>query len=114
MKRWTANEEKEKIQELCYWYVKKNKTIAEVGRILGISDKTVFQRLMRLGIPSTPERKATYVAKPRNDIRIPTKYSEKLAEFFGIMLGDGKLSYYQVIVTLGSKELNYAEYVSAL
>ena len=111
MKRWGVKEEKAKHKELHYWYVSKNKTIGEVGEILGIAEQTVYKRMMRLGIKSDPKIKATYIAKPRGDIKIPNFYSPALAEFFGIMLGDGKLSYYQVIVTLGTKELKYSEYV---
>mgnify|MGYP001608391498 FL=1 len=110
-RRWTAVEEKEKRDELYCLYVKANKTIAEIGLVLGIAEPTVFQRMMRLGIPSTPKKKITYIARKRSDIIIPRHRSKKLAEFFGIMLGDGKLSHYQVVVTLGTKELVYAEYV---
>src|ERR1035437_5221247 len=42
------------------------------------------------------------------------KYTENLAEFFGIMLGDGHVSHFQVVVCLGTKEASYAEYVSLL
>ena len=45
----------------------------------------------------------------RQDIRIPKEYRADLAEFFGIMLGDGKLSEYQVVVNLGTKEDAYAD-----
>lgn len=45
----------------------------------------------------------------RRDIRIPKEFNADLAEFFGIMLGDGKLSKYQVVVNLGTKEDAYAE-----
>jgi len=112
--KWTPVEERLKFSELHQLYVVKNKTIGEVGRILGIAEQTVFQRMKRLGITSTPERKETYIAKKRLDIVIPKTYSNALAEFFGIMLGDGKLSYYQVVVTLGTKELAYAEYICSL
>ena len=67
--------------------------------------------MIRLGIPSAPEKKATYIAKRRTDITIPRKRSPQLAEFFGIMLGDGKLSHYQAVVNLGTKEFEYAEYI---
>jgi len=50
----------------------------------------------------------------REDIRIPNRYTKELAEFFGIMLGDGSLSHFQVMVTLGTKEDAYAEYVCTL
>ena len=52
--------------------------------------------------------------KKRNDVKIPNKRSEDLAEFFGIMLGDGHVSHFQVVVSLGNKEEIYAEHVSML
>lgn len=39
-------------------------------------------------------------------------HSSELAEFFGILSGDGHISRYQISITLGSKELSYAEYVA--
>lgn len=114
-RRWTPDEEREKFLELRRLYVVENKTIAEIGHILGIAEQTVFQRMQRLGIASTPERKATYIARRRDDIVIPKRYTAKLAEFFGIMLGDGRLSPpYQIVVTLGTKELSYAQYIVGL
>lgn len=110
-RRWTAIEEEEKRDQLRRLYVRENKTIGEIAYMLGISEPTVFQRMMRLGIRATPERKLTYAARKRGDIIIPTRHSPKLAEFFGIMLGDGSLSHYQVVITLGTKEFAYAEYV---
>lgn len=114
-RRWTSAEEREKFSELRRLYVVENKTIGEVGRILGIAEQTVFQRMRRLGIVSTPERKPTYIARQRNDIIIPKQYTTKFAEFFGVMLGDGRLAPpYQIVVTLGTKERAYAEYVVGL
>lgn len=114
-RRWSLVEERKKFSELQRFYVRDNKTIGEIGKILGIAEQTVFQRLVRLGIPSAPERKTTYVARRRKDITIPKQRTAKLAEFFGIMLGDGRLSPpYQIIVTLGTKELSYAKYVVGL
>ncbi|HVO28732.1 MAG TPA: LAGLIDADG family homing endonuclease, partial [Candidatus Paceibacterota bacterium] len=34
--------------------------------------------------------------------------------FFGIVLGDGNLSHFQITITLGTKEISYAEYISGL
>ena len=113
-RRWTTQEEHVKYQELLELYVRQNKTLAEVAHLLHIGQSTVYQRLVRLRIPVVPAKKATYAARRRNDIRIPKNYSASLAEFFGIMLGDGKLSYYQVVVTLGIKEPAYATYVCDL
>lgn len=112
--RWTPTEEQNKFKKLQQLYVKENKTIGEIGIILGLAQSTVFQQMKRLGIPSTPGLKKTCIARKRTDITIPSGYSKELAEFFGIMLGDGKLSYYQVVVTLGTKELAYAKYIADL
>ncbi len=108
---WTVKEKKSHLLELQDLYVRDNKTIGEIGKLLGIAEQTVFQRLKRLGIRSRPELKANYLLRKRTDIKIPRKYTPALAEFFGIMLGDGKLSKYQIVVTFGSKEPNYINYV---
>lgn len=113
-RRWTFTEERQKSAELRRLYVKENRTIGEIGHLLGVAEQTVFQRLGRLGIRTAPERKATYAARRRQDISVPERYTQKLAEFFGIMLGDGRLAPYQLVVTLGAKELSYAEHVCLL
>ena len=110
-RRWNKVEEKERRDELHRLYVVENRTMTEIAKLLDIGESTVFQRMVRLGIPSIPEKKETYIAKRRNDIVIPRKRSPQLAEFFGIMLGDGKLSHYQAVVNLGTKEFEYAEYI---
>ena len=56
----------------------------------------------------------TYPKKSHRKKVVLPKYSSELAEFFGIMLGDGHLSDYQVTVTLGTKEMAYAEYIVTL
>jgi DNA-binding transcriptional regulator WhiA len=91
----------------------KTKPSTMVGACLNIKPQTIYDRLRRLQIPTTKEKKVKYLNQ-RTDITIPTEYSGDLAEFFGIMLGDGHLSHFQVTVTLGSKELAYAEYVAVL
>ncbi|MEK7173893.1 MAG: LAGLIDADG family homing endonuclease [Patescibacteria group bacterium] len=110
-RRWTIEEEQAKYKELASLYIDQNKTLQEIADILRISPSTVYDRMVRLGISATPQKKKTYAAQRRNDITLPKNYSPELAEFFGIMLGDGKLSYYQVMVTLGNKEMAYVEYV---
>lgn len=111
---WAAKEKRAYFLELNDLYVRQNKTIGEIGRLLGIAEQTVFQRLKRFGIKSRPELKTNYLLKKRTDIQIPQKYTSALAEFFGIMLGDGKLSKYQIVITFGSKELKYVNYVVGL
>src|SRR5690348_5750833 len=111
--RWSKIEEKKKRQELTRLYVRENKTIGEIGKILGLGAGSVYDRLIRLNIPVRRAEKPRH-NNSRNDINIPIGYSENLAEFFGIMLGDGKLAKYQIIVTLGIKEMAYAEWVRDL
>ncbi len=112
-RRWTKNEENKIRSELMDLYVTENKTLNQISVILRISESTVFQRLGRLGIKSQPYLKPNYLRKPK-DIQLPKKYSKDLAEFFGIMLGDGHISHFQVIVSLGTKEASYTEYVRLL
>ncbi|MBI2055941.1 MAG: hypothetical protein HYT37_00995 [Candidatus Sungbacteria bacterium] len=112
--RWTKEEEQKYREELLHLYVEENKPIKEIGSILGIAEQTVFQRMQRLEIASTPERKLNYVARRRSDVAIPNKRTPGLAEFFGIMLGDGRLAPYQIVVTLGTKEIEYVEHVASL
>lgn len=111
--RWTKEEESKYYSELFYLYTKKNKSLREISKILNLSESTVFRRMKRLKIKTTPHLKKNYLKK-RNDIKIPNKYSENLAEFFGIMLGDGHISHFQIVVSLGNKEEKYAKHVSLL
>lgn len=112
-RRWTEKEEDKYRSELFNLYIKQNKSLFEVSKILGISEQAVFRRLKRLGIKTQPYLKKNYLKK-RTDVKIPSKYSEDLAEFFGIMFGDGHISHFQVVVSLGNKEEKYAEYVRSL
>lgn len=107
---WTQQEKEEHKKELHKLYIIENKTIKEISLILSIAPQTVFKRLSMCDITTIPERKEKY-RNTRRDIVIPKKYSKELAEFVGIMLGDGKISHFQVLVTLGDKELSYAEHV---
>ena len=112
-KRWDKNEENKLRNELVKLYEVKNKTIEEISKILDIGQSTVFQRMNRLGIKSNPETKKNYLNR-RTDVYLPTKYNEDIAEFFGIMFGDGHISHFQTIVSLGNKEKGYAEHVVML
>ena len=111
-RRWTDSEENFHRSQLYELYVQKNLPLREVAEALGIPQATVFTRMQRLGIPSTPERKPLYLNHLKN-VRIPA-YSPVLAEFIGVMLGDGHLSHFQVVVTLGNKEESYAVHVREL
>lgn len=111
-RRWTKDEElfyKKQLQKL---YIVENKTIGEIAIQLKIVETSVFDRLRRLNIKTIPEKKLKYRNR-RNDVQLP-KRSAKLAEFLGIMLGDGHVAHYQTFVTLGTKELPYVRYVQKL
>lgn len=112
-RRWTQNEEKLYRTELYQLYVVENKSIGEIAALLLIGESTVFQRLLRLGIPSNPSRKVRYLHRKKG-VTLPTVRTPILAELFGILLGDGHISHSQTIVTLGTKELRYVEYVANL
>ncbi|MEI6843162.1 MAG: LAGLIDADG family homing endonuclease [bacterium] len=112
-RRWTKEEENKCRRELIHLYVQKNKALKEVADILGIAEQTVFSRMKRLNIKTQPSLKENYLNK-RGDVKIPKKYSKELAELFGVMLGDGHISHFQVIVNLGTKEASYAHYVCVL
>lgn len=112
-RKWNTSERKAYRFSLSKLYTKENKTIKEIGLLLGVSEKTIYKRLQILEIPINPQLKSGY-RNIRKDFNIPKCRSEELAEFFGIMLGDGKLSPFQVIVTLGNKEKSYAEHVCEL
>ncbi len=112
-RRWNKKEENLYRSELKNLYIKENKTLSEIALKLGISESTVFQRLKRLEIKTQPHLKENYIRKPK-DIHIPKKYSSDMAEFFGIMFGDGHVSHFQVQVSLGTKEILYAQYIQSL
>lgn len=111
-RRWTIKEEKEKRKELYNLYVRENKTIKEIGRILKIAESSVFDRIKRLSISSTHQNKKYYCNK-RSDFVIPVQ-SEKLAEFLGILLGDGHISEGQIYISVYKKEYNYLKYLLVL
>jgi intein/homing endonuclease len=112
-RRWTSEEESHYRKELQYLYVDRNLNIIDVGKTLGIAPSTVHDRLQRLQIPTLRNKKEKY-NNQRSDVRIPTERSEELAECFGMMLGDGHVSHFQMMVTLGSKEASYARHVQLL
>lgn len=92
-------------------YSVRNLSISEVAGVLGISDATVYDRLLRLNIKPEPVRKRGYLNK--KEIKLP-RYSGRLAEFVGIMLGDGHISNTQIIISLGTKESGYVDHVKRL
>lgn len=60
-RRWTVREEHIKKRELEELQVEQNKTIFEIAKILGIAYQTVYDRLVRLGIPTRPKLKPGYL-----------------------------------------------------
>ncbi|MBX4210542.1 hypothetical protein KW783_01055 [Candidatus Parcubacteria bacterium] len=110
--RWTVTEESAHREILQKLYIEQNLSLSEISKKLSISQSTLFDRLNRLSIKTTPHLKTKYQNR-RSDITIP-EYSDELAEFIGIMLGDGHISHFQTIVTLGTKEKKYVEYVAKL
>lgn len=112
-RKWTKLEEEKFREELYSLYVSENKSISEIAKILSLEESSVHKRLVRLSIPITPQKKEKYLNR-RTDILVPKTYSKDLAEIIGILLGDGSLTHFQVVVTLGNKEYSYAEYVQSL
>ncbi len=86
-KKWTALEESKKYEELLELYVRQHKTIFEIGRILGLEAGSVYWRLMRCKIPIRGSEKSCHNARI---LHVPP-HSGDLAEFCGVMLGDGCL-----------------------
>lgn len=111
--KWSKKVEEFKFQELNELYVIQNKTIGEIGKILHLAETTVYDRLLRLNIKPDRSRKEN-INNSTSSATIPCIHTRSLAEFFGIMLGDGCLTPTQITVTLGNKELSYVKYVSSL
>lgn len=112
-RRWTKEEELEKRAELFDLYVQQNKSIREISKILRMKENSVYDRLIRLKIPTQRINKTGFNNINRTII-VPTNYSADLAEFIGILLGDGHITPTQVTVTLGTKEYDYVKYVILL
>lgn len=111
--KWSSEIELAKFQELQDLYVTQNKTIFEISETLNISYQSVYKRLLRLNINPNRSRKKKFNNK-NNFVTLPYIHTSSLAEFFGIMLGDGCISPTQVMVTLGNKEFDYVKHVSKL
>jgi len=111
--RWSKEIEIIKFKELHDLYVIQNKAIGEIGKILHLAEATVYDRLLRLNIKPNRYNKKN-CNNVNNHVTIPCIHTRSLAEFFGIMLGDGCISSTQTMVTLGNKELDYVKYVSSL
>ena len=53
-KRWNKIEERDKRVELKRLYIKENKTIDEIAKLLNIGESSVFKRLLPFGIKPIP------------------------------------------------------------
>ncbi len=108
---WTEKQKRFFRRELVELYIKKNLSIREIGKLLGLAESGVYDRLLRLDIKPIPSQKKGFLNK--RAISFP-KYSEDLAEIVGILLGDGHISSGQIWFTLGSKEQEYSNYINLL
>lgn len=109
---WTQEKIEERRPELIELYVRQNKSISEIAEIEDCNYVTIYNQLKRLEIPIQRHLKARNNNK-RSDILIPKRKSAHLAEFIGVMLGDGHLSPTQVTVTLGMKD-EYVDFLQGL
>lgn len=112
--RWTIEEEKAKRKELADLYYGRRMNIGEISQILGIAESTVFDRMQRLQIRTDPTRQLPLGV--RKKIVCPN-LSPALAEFCGIMLGDGHISPSagQIFIYLDSRaDAEYIFYVQQL
>lgn len=100
-------------EEIENFYVRQNKSLGEVAKILKMSESGIYDRLKRYKISICPSKKKKYLNR-KTDIAIPGK-SMNLAEFTGILLGDGHISKGQVWVSLNHKDdADYHVYVKKL
>lgn len=88
----------------------KNKTISKEKLVI-IRDKLNITTTLELTAIDTT-RNLKHYAEPRS-ITFPN-YSTQLAEFVGIMLGDGNIYNDSIRIILNAKEENYKEYVCNL
>ncbi len=112
-RKWTQEERDRYAKELQQLYVVENLSMYEIAEKLGISAPNVHKRLKKLNFPSLRHLKKGHNNSSRK-VMIPDKYTNEVAEFFGIMFGDGHISLNQIIVSLGTKELDYVDHVSAV
>ena len=110
-RKWTIKEENEKRKELEELYIKQGKVIGEIAKILKLAESSVYDRMIRLGIPTDPKRKINYYGSNRDKITLPS-FSNELAEFCGIMLGDGHISPFPGQIYVYINPIADADYIS--
>ncbi len=93
---WTPREKSEKYEELIQLYSHQSKTIAEIGRILHIHEYTVYKRLIKFNIPIRGAEKSCHNARI---LHVPL-HTGDLAEFCGVVLGDGHVGLTQLLITV--------------
>ncbi|PIR41315.1 MAG: hypothetical protein COV31_01885 [Candidatus Yanofskybacteria bacterium CG10_big_fil_rev_8_21_14_0_10_46_23] len=110
-KKWTTDERARLRAELVQLYILENKTISEIARHLNLGQSAVYDRLKKLDIPIGRSRKAGF-----NNQRLikSLPLSRDLAEFVGVLCGDGHIAQYQIWVHLGNKEGRYAKNICQL
>src|SRR3989442_5286416 len=112
-RKWTEQQQRGKYKELAELYVHQNKTIFEIAALLHVHPGGVYDRLVRLGIPTGPKRHE----KPSHNARmlhVPSLCGD-LAEFCGVMLGDGHIGPSQIWITVNVKtDAPYIPYLQAL
>lgn len=98
-----------------YWYIKKAATKGAYARMRKYGDLGTPEGRRKGGLNSiSSHRRLGTNFKTLKPLTKPTK-SKKLAEFLGIMFGDGHLSNYQIEVTTNSStDKNHAFYVKRL
>lgn len=99
-------------KELWNLYIIKNLSLSKIAKKLRLSESGVYRRLLILRIPIRPSKKTGFLNMKIVDI---PSYSANLAEFIGIMLGDGHISPTQIYVTSHRfDDLDFHKYVRAL
>jgi intein/homing endonuclease len=111
-RRWSEQEEKDKKKELLDLYVRQNKSISQIAPILGLTPVGVYDRLVRLRIQTQRSQKPRF--SNGRILEVPP-LSEDLAEFCGVMLGDGHIGTGQIFITVNIKtDQNYVPYLQDL
>lgn len=110
---WSKQRIGQSRKELQTLYVVENKSIGEIASELGVGSTTIYDRLKRANIRILRKAKEHYNNQNKKVV-VPTQWTPELAEFVGILLGDGHLTPTQVTVTLGTKESEYVDYVARL
>src|SRR3990172_11734771 len=105
-REWTPQDRNARRRELIGLYEHQKLPVAEIASALGLKPGTIYSRLRRLGIPTRTrvEGKNSHNARI---IQVPA-LSGDLAEFCGIILGDGHVGSGQLWVSVNAHtDLSY-------